>query len=581
MAHKSDIKFDKLYQKMYNTKLWVMAYQNIAAKPGNMTPGVDGKTIDGFGMETIKELVAELKESKYKPNPVSRTYIPKSNGGKRPIGIPCFRDKLIQEVMKLILEAIYEPTFKDTSHGFRPNRSCHTALKQVKKMTGTRWWIEGDIKSFFDDINHDVLLEILGERITDKRFLHIINQFLKAGYVYHEEHIETFSGTPQGGIISPILANIYLDKLDKEMERIKKHFNQGKRRRIPREYRSTRHYKAKARRYAQETGDWEPYRELEKKQMQLPAGDPMDEGFKRLSYIRYADDFIVSIIGSKANAQEIEAEIREFLANKLKLTLSEEKTLITHAKAKAKFLGYEITRWRRTKKIRLEGSQHRSTSYKIALQIPDEKLVAYSLKYGDTVNWKGKHRGELINLSELEILMSFNDEIRGFVNFYQLADNYHIQTPKLLWIAQSSFFRTLAGKRKSTLNKVSRSMKVGPGNYQLEVMLENGERRKYRLATSTKVLPKTKISWEDDQIPNVMKYRGITELGQRLAANRCEWCGKTQGSFEVHHVRKLKDLKGKEAWEKNMIARRRKTMVMCQQCHHSLHKGTLEPKTST
>ncbi len=580
MAQKPLVKFDKLFQKMFNERLWLMAYQNIAAKPGNMTAGTDGKTIDGFGMKTIRQLITELKGSKYIPNPVRRTFIPKTSGGTRPLGIPCFRDKLTQEVVKLILEAIYEPTFSHTSHGFRPNRSCHTALTEVKKMTGTRWWVEGDIRSFFDDIDHKILVGILAERITDKRFLHLISQFLEAGYVYENTRIATFSGTPQGGIVSPILANIYLDKLDREMEQVRTQFNRGKRRKIPREYRSTRHYKAKARRYAQETGDWEPFRELEKKQLHLPAGDPMDAEFKRLSYIRYADDFIISIIGSKADAEMIASNLRDFLATRLKLTLSKEKTLITHATAKARFLGYDITRWRRTKIIRTQGSQHRSTSYRLALQIPESKLVAYCLKYGDTVKWDGTHRRNLINLSELEILMTFNSELRGFANFYQLADNYHIQIRKLFWIAQTSFFRTLAAKRKSTLSKVARSMKIAPGNFQLKVKLANGETRRYRLATSTRILPRAKITFRDDRIPNVMKYRGITELGQRLAAQRCEWCDSVQPPFEVHHVRRLKDLKGKAPWEKNMIARRRKTMVLCKPCHRALHMGTLPPKTA-
>ena len=183
MAQKPDVKFDKLFQKLYNTKLWLTAYESIAPKPGNMTPGSDGSTIDGMGIERIEAVIADLKASRYKPKPVRRVYIPKANGKMRPIGIPGFEDKLLQTVVRLILEAIYEPTFSDASHGFRPRRSCHTALEQVKRMTGTRWWVEGDIKGFFDNLNHDTLVRILSKRITDKRFLHLIEQFLRAGYI--------------------------------------------------------------------------------------------------------------------------------------------------------------------------------------------------------------------------------------------------------------------------------------------------------------------------------------------------------------------------------------------------------------
>lgn len=210
MAQKPEVKFDKLFQKLYNPDLWLMAYESIAPKPGNMTKGTDDRTVDGMGMERIQKVIDDLKMSRYKPMPIRRTYIEKANGKLRPLGIASFEDKLLQTVIKFILEAIYEPTFSDLSHGYRPNRSCHTALEQVKKMIGTKWWIEGDIASFFDNLDHSVLLNILGQRITDKRFLHLIQQLLQAGYIEEGEYHETYSGAPQGGNLSPILSNIYI-----------------------------------------------------------------------------------------------------------------------------------------------------------------------------------------------------------------------------------------------------------------------------------------------------------------------------------------------------------------------------------
>jgi hypothetical protein len=201
MALKPEVKFNKLFQKLYNVELWLLAYQRIAPKQGNMTPGVDGKTVDGAGLKLIGDAIADLKASRYKPIPVRRVHIPKPNGKQRPLGIPAFRDKLLGTVLKLILEAIYEPTFSKNSHGFRPARSCHTALEAVKReMKGTRWWVEGDIKGYFDNVKHDTLLRILSKRITDKRFLHLIGQFLKAGYVEDWKYNQTFSGVPQGGL---------------------------------------------------------------------------------------------------------------------------------------------------------------------------------------------------------------------------------------------------------------------------------------------------------------------------------------------------------------------------------------------
>ncbi len=228
MAEKPEITFDKLFQKLYNIELWLLAYQSIAPKPGNMTAGVDGKTIDGAGLKLITDLIAELKASRYTPHPVRRTYVPKANGKQRPLGIPTSQEKLLQTVVKLILEAIYEPTFSEASHGFRPQRSCHTALEQIKnEMYGVRWWVEGDIKGFFDNVSHDILLTILSKPITDKRFLHLIEQFLKAGYVEDWRQHQTYSGVPQGGNLSPLLANIYLHELDQTMAKKIAEFHKG------------------------------------------------------------------------------------------------------------------------------------------------------------------------------------------------------------------------------------------------------------------------------------------------------------------------------------------------------------------
>src|SRR3989454_8571649 len=346
MTLKPEVKFDKLYQKLYNVDLWLLAYQRIAPNPGNMTPGVDGKTIDGAGLGLIQDAIADLRASRYKPIPVRRAYIPKPNGKQRPLGIPSFRDKLLGTVLKLILEAIYEPTFSENSHGFRPERSCHTALEAVKReMNGVRWWVEGDIKGYFDNVNHDTLLRILSKRITDKRFLHLIGQFLKAGYVEDWRYHQTYSGVPQGGTLSPILSNIYLDELDREMVAISTEFNQGKRRRATKEHRSLTNAIYQAKKKARTTGAWKRYKQLQQQMLQTDASDPMDPGFRRLYYIRYADDFLVGINGNKAEAEALKIWLGNYLKNELQLELSAEKTLVTSAKERVRFLGYDIKRW--------------------------------------------------------------------------------------------------------------------------------------------------------------------------------------------------------------------------------------------
>ncbi len=343
-------KFERLYRILFNEEMFHVAYQRIYAKEGNMTEGSDGKTIDGMNLVRIANLIDLLRKETYQPQPARRVYIPKKNGKMRPLGIPSFDDKLVQEVVRMILEAIYEGQFENCSHGFRPKRSCHTALTNIHKtFTGTKWFIEGDIKGFFDNINHEILIGILAERISDDRFLRLIRKFLKAGYLEEWTFHNTFSGTPQGGIISPILANIYLDRLDKYMVEYIQRFDKG---RIRKPYEGRRELdgqKKAAMKKLKTVKDESERKEIvnqlkviDKTRLQIPSSDEMDDGYKRLKYIRYADDFLIGVIGSKEDSKKIKEDIKNFLETQLKLELSDEKTLITHSKKAAKFLGYEV-----------------------------------------------------------------------------------------------------------------------------------------------------------------------------------------------------------------------------------------------
>lgn len=585
MAPKPEVKFDKLFQKLYNVELWLMAYQRIAPKQGNMTQGVDGKTIDGTGLERIERLIEELKTSRYKPKPARRVYIPKANGSMRPLGIPSFEDKLLQTVVKLMLEAIYEPTFAPESHGFRPRRSCHTALEQVKAMQGVRWWVEGDIKGFFDNLQHETLLGILGKRITDKRFLHLIGQFLKAGYVESGVKYNTYSGTPQGGNLSPILSNIYLNELDQMMARKRAELNRGKTRRIHPEYRRLQRKIKREKAKARETGDWTTFKQLRNELHRMPATDSQDPDFRRLSYVRYADDFLIGINGSKADAQRMKDWLQEYLRDELGLELSVEKTLITNSKKRVRFLGYDIQRWRnnrilKTRDVRYGVVRKRTTSYQLKLMIPREKVQKFAREYGVAESWKAKTRPHLIRHSELEILMIFNAEVRGFLNYYALADNLSYVASNVLFLTTTSFLKTLANKRKCSVNKVAKSLKVAANTFVIRQRKQDGSIREYTLFSSTRQLNREKVTnWTVDRIPYTWQYRQPSELGQRLNANQCEWCGTQEGKMEVHHVRRLRDLKGKALWEIQMIGKQRKTMVLCPICHKALHAGKLTEAT--
>src|SRR5258708_2410221 len=572
MARKPEVKFDKLFQKLYNIELWLLAYQSIAPEPGNMTPGVDGKTIDGAGMKLIQEAIADLKASRYKPIPVRRVYIPKPNGKQRPLGIPGFREKLLGTVLKLILEAIYEPTFSENSHGFRPGRSCHTALEAIQRdMQGVRWWVEGDIKGYFDNVNHDTLLRILSTLITDKRFLHLIGQFLKAGYVEEWKFHQTYSGVPQGGTLSPVLSNIYLDELDRAMVAISAEFHKGKKRKPTKKHRSLTNAIYLAKKKARKTRDWSTYKALKQKQLKTEATDPQDPGYKRLYYVRYADDFLVGIHGSKADAEEIRGKLEVFLRNELQLELSPEKTLITNSKERVRFLGYDIKRWKGSRKFRFHTRQgvktQRTGSYHLNLLMPADKTLKFAQEYAETNRWQGKHRSKLLNLSELEILMTYNAEVRGFLGYYSLADNLTDVAGKVLWITQTSFFCTLAGKRQCSIKKVTKNLKKGPDPYVILLEKERKGTQEDGLITSTRQLQTEKVTYNRvDLIPKTWMYQSRNELGKRLLADQCEWCGIRGTQVEVHHVRKLGNLKGKTPWERQMIERRRKTMVLCVEC---------------
>lgn len=348
--HSKDLnyKYERLYRILFNTEMYAVAYQRIAPKQGNMTEGTDGKTIDGMSIKRIENLIASLKDESYQPKPSRRTYIPKKSGKMRPLGIPATEDKLLQEVVKMVLEAIYEESFEYTSHGFRPKRSCHTALKQIEKsFCGVKWYIEGDIKGFFDNINHDVMIGILEERINDARFIRLIRKFLNAGYIEDWEYFHTYNGTPQGGIISPVLANIYLDKLDKYMAEYAAKFDRNARKEVNPQYRHYQRKKERAKKALKSAVSLEErkllveqIRKYDNLMLQTPAKNDMDCNYKRLKYVRYADDFLCGVIGSKEDAMTIKSDIKDFISDKLKLELSDEKTLITHSETPANFLDF-------------------------------------------------------------------------------------------------------------------------------------------------------------------------------------------------------------------------------------------------
>lgn len=582
----SSYKFERLYRILFNEELFYVAYQKIASNGGSTTKGSDGRSIDEMSLARIETLIASLKDESYQPHPSRRVHIPKKNGKTRPLGIPAFEDKLVQEVVRMILEAIYEGHFETTSHGFRPKRSCHTALLHIQKtFSGAKWFIEGDIKGFFDNIDHDVLVGILRERISDDRFIRLIRKFLKAGYVEDWTFHNTYSGMPQGGIVSPILANIYLDKLDKYVKEYIRHFDMGTKRRPGKESNDLANERKRTVRKLKKVKDGTEkaalvarLKAIEQERAAFPSGDEMDGSYRRLKYIRYADDFILGVIGSKEDALRIKEDIKSFLSESLALELSEEKTLITHTGKSAKFLGYEITVTRNNHQRRdVQGRLRRTYGKRVRLNVSmatlRDKLLEYGameikLRNGKEI-WKPKCRSGLIFNDDLEILDRYNRETVGFCNYYLIANNC-VVLHNFRYIMEYSMYKTFAGKYRSTVRKINKKYRL---NKLFTVKYEQQGVIKSRTFYKTSFKRRTTaFNGSCDIEPYSIADESRTNLTDRLKAEKCELCGAT-GKLIMHHVRNLKDLKGKESWKRLMSARKRKTIALCPSCHRLRHLG--------
>lgn len=583
-------KFQRLYRNLYNPEFYYIAYKNIYANKGSMTIGVDGTNMDGMSEGRIEKIIATLKDHSYKPHPARREYISKKNSNKkRPLGIPSGNDKLVQEVVRMILESIFETNFKNTSHGFRPKRSCHTALKQIQNtFTGAKWFVEGDIKACFDSFNHQVVIELLKKRIDDEVFIQLIWKFLKAGYMEQWQFFKTYDGVPQGSGVSPILSNIYLNELDKFMEEYQADFCKGDKK-LNSEYKNltcrTSVYRCNGKKIWDSLTENERkertsiLREMERKLRSMTPSIPLNENHKRLQYTRYADDFIIGIIGSKEDAEKIKSDIKEFLTSKLKLTMSDEKTKITHTGDRARFLGFDITVSRSqsiTKKG--DGIKQRCQSYTVKLLVPREKWVSKLLEYkaikiirnkNGKERYKALHRGKLINKNDVEILMAYNSEIRGLKNFYSLAnDSYKIGV--FANLMKYSMYKSFANKYKTNVNQIKRkyckdnlftvSYPTKSGNKQ--AVFYNGGFKREMLATKFA---------EVSLLPPYKKYDKRNSLKTRLKLGLCEMCGNQSSEIELHQVKKLKDLTGKQEWERIMKDKRRRTLAVCPECHSKIH----------
>jgi group II intron reverse transcriptase/maturase len=562
---------NELYRQMFNRNLYLMAYGRIYANHGAMTPGTDAETADGMSEDKIDQIIDAMRHERYRFSPARRIYIPKKNGKLRPLGLPTWSDKLVGEVVRLLLEAYYEPTFSDHSHGFRPGRGCHTALRDIERTwTGTTWFIEGDISDCFGSLDHDVMVRILSEKIHDNRFLRLIQQMLKAGYLEDWTYHQTLSGCPQGGVVSPILSNIYLHKLDVYVDTVLiPQYTRGKRRKNNPEYEKRRNQMARARM----RGDRAQVRNLRRTLRQLPSGDPQDPGYRRLRYSRYADDHILGFTGPKAEAEAIKGQLARFLRDELALELNPDKTLVTHARTRAaRYLGYEVIVQHCDNKLT---NGRRTVNGSVALRVPLDVVKAKRAPYRR--HGKPWQRPELQNLDDYDIVQAYAAEYRGIIGYYRFAtDVWRLGTVR--WHALTSMLKTLAAKYQSTVSRMA-------AKYQAKIETPHGlrtcfEARVHRDGKPDLVarfggipLIRDKNAVLVDRVPAPAPHPR-KELIHRLLTRRCELCG-DPGKVLVHQVRKLSSLgstgPGQPAWAALMAAKRRKTLVVCATCHQVIH----------
>jgi group II intron reverse transcriptase/maturase len=444
-------RFNRLYRLLRQEPFLALAKQRIAKNKGANAPGVDGQVMDDITPEEITRLSQELTEGTYQPQPARRQYIPKKNGKRRPLGIQTSRDKVIQSGVALILKALYEPLFRSCSHGFRPGRSPITALRQVSSAyrAGATWIVEGDIADCFGSIPPYVILNCLRKRIRDERFINLVRKLLQAGVMEEGIYTSTYSGTPQGGIASPIIANIVLHELDCWMEtqwgaNPPPLSPQDQSARSNPEYTRLHSRIAALRRYLdgkrpmpKGTTPEELRRELREK-LRLRRLQPCYLPRWVIYYSRYADDFLVVLCHtSKEEARQIRAAMAEWLRGNLGLELNLEKTLITHWGKRVRFLGYK-----------LQGRTNRNGTGWLHLSVPKEAVR--------NVVAKVKRATAYPQAPAYDVFSNVNAVVRGWTNYYRYAHNNKVVGGKLSMVV---FWRTvhyLAKKYRCSIAKVMR-----------------------------------------------------------------------------------------------------------------------------
>jgi group II intron reverse transcriptase/maturase len=580
---------NELYRLMYQEDLYIIAYERIKSEPGNMTAGTDGETLDGYSLEAIREIIRAMRTEQFQFKPVRTVFIPKANGKMRKLGIPCVVDKIVQEVIRMILEAIYDsphgPFFRDTSHGFRPDRSCHTALRVIREQwSGANWYIEGDIRACFDEVHHGTLVMILQKKIHDQRFLNLIWKLLKAGYMdMRDARQDSLAGVPQGGIVSPILANVYLHELDEFVEGLQRRYEKGKKKRSNRHYRNL---SEKKRRMVvagkTKTGE---FRELVRQMRNLPSVEVNDPNFVRVKYLRFADDWIIGLSGNHALVEAIKQEIKTFLKETLKLILNEEKTHITNARTEeAQFLGTSLRIGNGVQaKVILTTNmwgkkfKRRSTGWETIIQAPMPRLLKRLADRGFcTKEGEPKAKSGWIYLDADQIVQLYSSVNRGMQNYYRFVDNWR-QLTRVQYILEYSLAKTLAQKFKISMPKVFK--RFGKG-FLIVIKGKEGKEDRTVNFYLNHDWTKKRDAFQEGKHVNIDRVRTAITMRTRSKLGRpCCICGASAGQIVMHHVRHIRKLSNKKettGFNRVLRAINRKQIPVCGECHRKIHQGTYD-----
>lgn len=598
---KEQLKFDgegkciNTFETISDPRTLLLAYNTIKSNSGNMVKGADKETLDGINVPWFTETSRNLIEESWWPKPARRVYIPKPNGKMRPLGISSPRDKIVQQSMRMVLETLLEPKFSNLSHGFRPARGCHTALREVRDWKGVIWFIEGDIKGFFDNIDHHILEDLINKHVKDKRLINLYWKFVKAGYVEWDKSkvnfVSTDMGVPQGGILSPLLSNLVLHEFDRYIENMKDQMDTESKNlkpfvTNPNYHKLTMRINRLKKKMNALTGKelWNAKFEYvktvkDRRKVKSIIPNPL---VSKIKYVRYADDWLIGLWGSKQVAHRIKNLAKNYLTD-LKLELSMEKTLITNAREeRAKFLGTFIKRLASNKSTHYridKGRSRRVPTGNLWMTAPilelANKLEDKEFLVRKDHRWIPKSIAKFTALPVAEIIQRYNSIANGISNYYSFADNRRYLR-KIIWILKESLRKTIS--RKLNVNKKTFTLRLGK---KISTNIFNKQDK------NTKTIRFTQIDYsrrpmhflgdkifKDPILSLIYKVSTISSFGMV-----CSSCG-SSSNIEMHHVKHIKTINQKlNTFDKMMAKINRKQVPLCRNCHMEVHQGTYQGKS--